>query len=259
MNKINFSSILKIIDVKNLISIFLIMIVFFGANTFVVKPRVSSNKASQLEIDEVSKETQSIITQTEDILAGGSDSIGDVINKLSAYENVLPKSKIDALELELALRTIAGDALEITSIAKIDDLNTASESTIAQYDLYKINGVSSIGILEQFISILSFTSISSGTVIVTVESMNINVTKPKNSSSSELYDLQSSPNVDFELIVRIWFNSEKGILNEAAEKAAAAALAIDDAKNKENETKDDTDNSVDAPVDTTVETTTDQN
>ena len=50
MNKINFSSILKIIDVKNLISIFLIIIVFFGVNTFVVKPRVSSNKASQLGI-----------------------------------------------------------------------------------------------------------------------------------------------------------------------------------------------------------------
>lgn len=253
MNKINLSSILKIIDIKNLISIFLIIVVFFGLNTFVVKPRESSNKASQAEIDEVSKETKSIITQTDEILAGGSDSIGDVINKLSAYENVLPKSKIDALELELALRTIAGDALEITSIAQPEEVSTASEDTIAQYDLYKINGVSSIGILEQFISIISFTSISSGTVIVTVESMNINVTKPKNSSSSELFDLQSSPNVDFEIIVRIWYNSEKGILNEAAEKAAAAALAIDEAKNKADGTESTSDTPADAPLDAPTE------
>ena len=83
MNKINLSSILKVIDIKNLISIFLIIVVFFGLNTFVVKPRESSNKASQKEIDEVSKETKSIISQTDEILAGGSDSIGDVINKLS--------------------------------------------------------------------------------------------------------------------------------------------------------------------------------
>ena len=253
MNKINLSSILKVIDIKNLISIFLIIVVFFGLNTFVVKPRESSNKASQKEIDEVSKETKSIISQTDEILAGGSDSIGDVINKLSAYENVLPKSKIDALELELALRTIAGDALEITSIAQPEEVSTASEDTIAQYDLYKINGVSSIGILEQFISIISFTSISSGTVIVTVESMNINVTKPKNSSSSELFDLQSSPNVDFEIIVRIWYNSEKGILNEAAEKAAAAALAIDEAKNKADGTESTSDTPADAPLDAPTE------
>ena len=249
MNKINLASILKIIDIKNLISVFLVVVVFFGVNTFVVKPRENSNKSSQAEIDEVSKETESIVTQTEEILAGGSDSIGDVINKLSAYENVLPKSKIDALELELALRTIAGDALEITSIAQPEEVSTASDDTIAQYDLYKINGVSSIGILEQFISIISFTSISSGTVIITVESMNINVTKPKNSSSSELFDLQSSPNVDFEILVRIWYNSEKGILNEAAEKAAASALAIDEAKNKEDSSEGNTDTPADAPLD----------
>jgi hypothetical protein len=249
MNKINLASILKIIDIKNLISVFLVVVVFFGVNTFVVKPRENSNKASQAEIDEVSKETESIVTQTEEILAGGSDSIGDVINKLSAYENVLPKSKIDALELELALRTIAGDALEITSIAQPEEVSTASDDTIAQYDLYKINGVSSIGILEQFISIISFTSISSGTVIITVESMSINVTKPKNSSSSELFDLQSSPNVDFEILVRIWYNSEKGILNEAAEKAAASALAIDEAKNKEGSSEGNTDTPADAPLD----------
>ena len=256
MNKINLASILKVIDIKNLISVFLIVVVFFGVNTFVVKPRDNSNKATQVEIDEVSKDTESIKNQTEEILAGGSDSIGDVINKLSSYENVLPKSKIDALELELALRTIAGDALEITSIAQPEEVSTASEDTIAQYDLYKINGVSSIGILEQFISIISFTSISSGTVIITVESMNINVTKPKNSSASELFDLQSSPNVDFEIIVRIWYNNEKGILNEAAEKAAAAALAIDEAKNKEDGTESNVDKSVDTPADNPVDTQT---
>ena len=83
--------------------------------------------------------------------------------------------------------------------------------------------------------------------------MNINVTKPKNSSSSELFDLQSSPNVDFEIIVRIWYNSEKGILNEAAEKAAAAALAIDEAKNKADGTESTSDTPADAPLDAPTE------
>lgn len=246
MNKINFSSILKVIAAKNILSIFLILVVFFGVSTFVIKPREAANKVSQTEIDEVTKETKSITTQTDEILAGGSDSIGDVINRLSAYENVLPKSKIDALELELALRTIAGDALEISSISQPEKVAPATEDTTAQYELYKINGVSSIGILEQFISIVSFTSISSGTVIVTVESMNINVTKPKNSSSAELFDLQSSPNVDFEIIVRIWYNSEKGILTEAAEKAAASALAKDDAANKSSQEESAVEGSTDA-------------
>lgn len=253
MNNINLSAILKIIDSKNLISIFLIFVLFFGVNTFVIKPREDTNKVSQANIDEASKETKSIITQTEEIQAGGSESIGDVINKLSGYENVLPKNKIDALELELALRTIAGDALEITSIDQPEEVNTASDETLAQYNLYRINGVSSIGILEQFISIISFTSISSGTVIITVESMEINVTKPKNSSSSELFDLQSSPNVDFKILVRIWFNSEKGILNAAAEKAAATALAIDEAKNNEGSTESNTDTAINSPDNATVD------
>jgi hypothetical protein len=73
---------------------------------------------------------------------------------------------------------------------------------------------------------------------MSVETLSANIVRPKNSSSSDLYDLQSSPNIDFEVNLRVWYNSEKGILTEAAEKAALNAIAEQDKTNEEESTSE---------------------
>jgi len=235
MKKIDLSSILKIIDLKNILSIFLIIFLYFGVNTFYI----SKNKASNaLKNDEITKLEESVKDQekiVEEITANGNDSLQTLIGKLAAYETVLPIEKLDTLELELTLRQIAGSAIEISSISKNTDDTIENNNLSAKYELYLVKGVASLGILEEFLGILSFTSTPfSGTAVITVEDVTISVVRPKNSSASDLFDLQSSPNVDFDINLRVWYNSEKGIIAQAAEKAALSANENQDATKKDS-------------------------
>lgn len=240
MNKIDISSLLKIIDIKNILAFILLIGIYFGVNIFYLSPNKEENNKRLIELKIVEEDTENQKKLVEEITAEGNDSIQTLIGKLAAYETVLPKNKIDTLELELTLRQIAGEAIAISSISRNSDIILSTLDTKAKFEVYTVKGVSSIGTLEQFLAILSFTSTpSDGTAIMTVEDITMTVARPKNASSTDLFDLQSSPNVDFEMNLRVWYNSEKGILSQAAEKAAALALAEQDKDSQpENPTED---------------------
>lgn len=236
MKRIDLNAILKIIDIKNILAILLIIMLYFSANILYLSKNSDKNKLASEEILKLQEETKNQKQLVDEITANGNDSIQTLLGKLAAYETVLPKEKMDTLELELLLRKIAGAELEIGSITRNSDLYSTSDNTKAKFEIFTVTGVASLGILEQFLNVISFTSNSDGTVIMSVESLSANIIRPKNSSSSDLYDLQSSPNIDFEVNLRVWYNSEKGILTEAAEKAALDAIAEQDSKIDEEKT-----------------------
>jgi len=236
MKRIDLNAILKIIDIKNILAILLIIMLYFSANILYLSKNSDKNKLASEEILKLQEETKNQKQLVDEITANGNDSIQTLLGKLVAYETVLPKEKMDTLELELLLRKIAGAELEIGSITRNSDLSSTSDNTKAKFEIFTVTGVASLGILEQFLNVISFTSNSDGTVIMSVESLSANIIRPKNSSSSDLYDLQSSPNIDFEVNLRVWYNSEKGILTEAAEKAALDAIAEQDSKIDEEKT-----------------------
>jgi len=236
MKRIDLNAILKIIDIKNILAILLIIMLYFSANILYLSKNSDKNKLASEEILKLQEETKSQKQLVDEITANGNDSIQTLLGKLAAYETVLPKEKMDTLELELLLRKIAGAELEIGSITRNSDLSSTSDNTKAKFEIFTVTGVASLGILEQFLNVISFTSNSDGTVIMSVETLSANIIRPKNSSSSDLYDLQSSPNIDFEVNLRVWYNSEKGILTEAAEKAALDAIAEQDSKIDEEKT-----------------------
>lgn len=236
MKRIDLNAILKIIDIKNILAILLIIILYFSVNILYLSKNSDKNKLASEEIIKLQEETKNQKKLVDEITANGNDSIQTLLGKLAAYETVLPKEKMDTLELELLLRKIAGAELEISSITRNSDLSNTSDNTKAKFEIFTVTGVASLGILEQFLNVISFTSNSDGTVIMSVETLSANIIRPKNSSSSDLYDLQSSPNIDFEVNLRVWYNSEKGILTEAAEKAALDAIAEQDSKIDEEKT-----------------------
>lgn len=238
MKRIDLNALLKIIDIKNILAIILLIILYFSTNILYLSKSSEKNNVASEELIKIQEETKEQKKLVDEITANGNDSIQTLLGKLAAYETVLPKEKMDTLELELLLRKIAGAELEISSITRNSDLSITTDKTNAKYEIFTVSGVASLGILEQFLNVISFTSNSDGTVIMSVETLSANIVRPKNSSSSDLYDLQSSPNIDFEVNLRVWYNSEKGILTEAAEKAALNAIAEQDKTNKEESTSE---------------------
>lgn len=238
MKRIDLNALLKIIDIKNILAIILLIILYFSTNILYLSKNSEKNNVASEELIKIQEETKEQKKLVDEITANGNDSIQTLLGKLAAYETVLPKEKMDTLELELLLRKIAGAELEISSITRNSDLSITTDKTNAKYEIFTVNGVASLGILEQFLNVISFTSNSDGTVMMSVETLSANIVRPKNSSSSDLYDLQSSPNIDFEVNLRVWYNSEKGILTEAAEKAALNAIAEQDKTNEEESTSE---------------------
>jgi hypothetical protein len=212
-NDLNIGRILRAVDRRIVALILIGLVATFALQTFMINPsekRITVEAQGSAKLEE---ETIALEGRVQEILSNGTQSIDDVTARVSALERVIPTA-IDDLALTAELFQLAAADITIETISE-SELTPPAPKTGLSYMLYEVTGSGSIGSLGQFLEVISLT----GTHIITVDELKVSAAAQRNGDSQRQQQntaggVNSSPSVDFELRLRVWFDPTERLLNK---------------------------------------------